>query len=312
MLSLMTMSVQGKDGTWINVNIDLPVPFDPTAPLLFSGGILVLMLLLVALWISRRVVLPLKALEDAASALGPGDPPAPVPERGPRAVKAAIRSFNAMSQRLLTTLDSQRTIMAAVAHDLRSPITSLRLRTEFVSDAETRDRMLETLAEMQTMTETVIDLARVGKSSEEARLLDLSALAESLAQDMADTGAPVVFSGEGDAHVMIRRSEISRALRNLIENAIRYGGVARISVHAAGGQATVLVDDDGPGVPPDQLESLFMPFARLESSRSKDTGGHGLGLTIARMIARGHGGEVTLQNLTPKGLRASLALPVAV
>lgn len=309
-LAVMTMSVRANDGTWINAEFDLPVPFDPSYPLALSAIILVIMLTLVAFWISRRVVLPLKALETAAGALGPGEPPAPVPERGPVAVKAAIRSFNAMSRRLLATLDSQRTIMAAVAHDLRSPITSLRLRTEFVSDAETRERMLATLAEMQTMTEAVIDLARVGKSSEETRLMDLGALAESLAQDMADMGAPVVFTGGGEARVTIRRSEIARALRNLIENAVRYGGSARIAVAAANGQAIVTVDDDGPGVPDDHLESLFMPFARLEASRNLETGGHGLGLTISRMIARDHGGDVTLQNLRPHGLRATLRVPL--
>jgi signal transduction histidine kinase len=310
-IAVMSLSVAARDGTWINADFDLPVPFDPTTPLILSGSILVIMLLLVALWISRRIVQPLKTLESAARALGPGDPPAPVPERGPVAVRAAIRSFNAMSQRLLATLDSQRTIMAAVAHDLRSPITSLRLRTEFVSDAETKERMLQTLTEMQTMTEAVIDLARAGKSSEETRLLDLSALAESLAQDMSDMGAPVVFAGGGEARVTIRRSEISRALRNLIENAVRYGGSAKVSVAAGNGHAVVTVDDEGPGVPEDQLESLFMPFARLEVSRNLETGGHGLGLTISRMIARGHGGDVTLENLRPKGLRATLRVPLA-
>jgi signal transduction histidine kinase len=243
--------------------------------------------------------------------LGPGDPPAPVPERGPRAVRAAIQSFNAMSTRLLATLESQRVVMAAVAHDLRSPITSLRLRAEFVTDADTKERMLETLADMQTMTEAVIDLARAGKSTEEARLLDLNALAESLTQDIADSGAPVSFQTGAAARAMIRRSEVTRALRNLVENAIRYGGRARVSLEIREGFAAIHIDDDGPGVPADQLEALFMPFARLESSRSQETGGHGLGLTIARMIARGHGGDVTLQNRTPRGLRATLRLRLA-
>jgi signal transduction histidine kinase len=310
-LAVMTLSVAGKDGTWINADFDLPVPFDPTFPLLFSGAILIGMLTLIALFVSRRVVQPLRALETAARAMGPGDPPAPVPERGPMAVKAAIRSFNAMSQRLLATLDSQRVIMAAVAHDLRSPITSLRLRTEFVSDAETKERMLDTLAEMQTMTEAVIDLARAGKSSETARPIDLNALADSVVQDMADAGAGVSFTAGPPATAVIRRTEVTRAIRNLLENAQRYGGGALVSLEVSGGFAAIHIDDEGPGVPADQLESLFMPFARLDASRSKETGGHGLGLTIARMIARGHGGEVTLANRMPKGLRAMLRVPLA-
>lgn len=310
-IAVMSISVEARDGTWVNADFDLPVPFDPTTPLLLSGSILILMLLFVALWISRRIVRPLKALETAASALGPGDPPAPVPERGPRAVKAAIRSFNAMSGRLLATLDSQRTVMAAVAHDLRSPITSLRLRTEFVADTETKERMLETLTEMQTMTEAVIDLARAGKSSEEARAVDLNALAESVVEDMAETVETVAFTAGPPATATIRRSEITRAFRNLLENAHRYGGGAKVSLEIKDGSALIHIDDDGPGVPDDQLEALFMPFARLETSRNKETGGHGLGLTIARMIARGHGGDVVLENRAPKGLRATLRLPLA-
>jgi signal transduction histidine kinase len=310
-IAVMTISVQGDNGTWINADFDLPVPFSPVFPLMMSLGVLVVMLVIVSFWMSRRIVRPLKALENAASAMGHGDPPSPVPESGPRAVKAAIHAFNTMSQRLLAALDSQRTIMAAVAHDLRSPITSLRLRTEFVSDAETKERMLETLAEMETMTEAVIDLVRAGKSSEEARLLDLGALADSLVQDIADTGSAVSFEPGAEAHVMLRRSEVARALRNLIENAVRYAGSARVSLAVEKGFALVHIDDEGPGVPEDQLEALFMPFARLETSRNKETGGHGLGLTIARMVARGHGGDVTLHNRAPKGLRATLRLPLS-
>lgn len=309
-IAVMSMSVSSSDGAWINVDFDLPVPFDPATPLLLSGSILVLMLLLVALWISRRIVQPLKALEMAASALGPGDPPAPVPERGPRAVKAAIRSFNAMSQRLLATLESQRVIMAAVAHDLRSPITSLRLRTEFVADAETKDRMLATLDEMQTMTEAVIDLARAGKSSEPLRLVDLGVLCESLCEDFAEAQTQVRFEGARGVRASLRVSEVTRALRNLIENAVRYAGDATVTLTQKEGDAIITIDDTGPGVPQDQLEALFTPFARLEASRNLETGGYGLGLTISRMIARGHGGDVTLENRVPKGLRAILRLPV--
>jgi signal transduction histidine kinase len=310
-LAVMTLSVSAQDGTWINADFDLPVPFDPTFPLILSGGILIAMLTLISLFVSRRVVQPLKALETAARAMGPGDPPAPVPERGPMAVKAAIRSFNAMSQRLLTTLDSQRTIMAAVAHDLRSPITSLRLRAEFVGEPETKERMLATLDEMQTMTEAVIDLARAGKSSEAARPIDLNALADSIVEDMTETAPSLSFTAGPPATATIRRSEVTRALRNLLENAERYGGGATVSLEVLDGYALIHIDDEGPGVPEDQLEALFMPFSRLEGSRNKETGGHGLGLTIARMIARGHGGDVTLANRTPKGLRATLRLPLA-
>lgn len=310
-LAVMTLSARAQDGAWINAEFNLPVPFDPSFPLLFSALVLFAALSGVAFWISRRIVRPLQALESAAKSLGPGDPPAAVPERGPRAVQAAIRAFNAMSQRVSAMLEGQRVVMAAVAHDLRSPITSLRLRAEFVSDSDTKDRMLATLNEMQTMTEAVIDLARLGKSSEASRLVDLRALTESLCEDMAETGDKVTFLGGADARALSRVSEVTRALRNLIENAVRYGGGAQVSLTAQGGDVSIQIDDDGPGVPQDQIEALFTPFARLESSRNMETGGHGLGLTISRMIARGHGGDVTLVNRTPCGLRATLRLPAA-
>lgn len=310
-IAVLTLSVRQPDGTWINAEFDLPVPFDPTYPLLLSGGVLVLMLVLVSLWVARRVVRPLQALERAAENLGPGDPPQPVPERGPRAVQAAIRAFNAMSRRLLSALDGQRVVMAAVAHDLRSPITALRLRAEFVADAETREKIVATLDDMQTMTEAVIDVARAGRSSEPARLVDLAALTESLCEDLADTGAAVRYAGGASARARLRVTEAGRALRNLLENAARYGGGATVSLEVTDGMARVHVDDEGPGIPADQLEAVFQPFARLETSRSRETGGHGLGLTIARMIARAHGGDVTLSLRAPKGLRATLSIPVS-
>ena len=155
-----------------------------------------------------------------------------------------------------------------------------------------------------------IDLARAGKSSEDARLVDLSALVESVVEDFAENGSPVTYAGGPATRAVLRVSEARRALRNLIENAIRYGGGAAVSIKAANGQAFLYVDDEGPGIPEDRIEGLFLPFARFEESRSLETGGHGLGLTISRMIARGHGGEVTLANRSPHGIRAILRLPL--
>jgi len=308
----MVVSIPAGVGRWLNARVGMPEP--PALPwlTLFSAAVAAGTLLIAALWTARRVAVPLQRLSAAARAMRRGEPTPPIPETGPFAMREATRSFNAMSQRLMATLESQRAMMVAIAHDLRTPIASLRLRTEFVSDEEIKGRLLETISEMQSMTEAVLDVARTGHSGEEARPVDVSALAESLAADMAELGSDVTFSGGAKAQSMCRSGEIKRALRNLIENAVRYGNRARVSVRLAGEFAEIVVDDDGPGIPAGELERVFEPFARLEASRSRETGGYGLGLSIARLVVRGHGGDVRLENRSDgSGLRATLGLPLA-
>jgi signal transduction histidine kinase len=186
----------------------------------------------------------------------------------------------------------------------------LRLRAEFVGDEEAKARILDTLTEMQSMTEAVLDAARTSQTGEQSRHVDISALAESLVADMSEIGGDVTFTGGEAVHCMCRTGEVRRALRNIIENALRYGKRARVSVSASEEIVTINVDDDGPGIPNEDMERVFEPFARLEASRSRETGGYGLGLSIARLIARSHGGDVKLKNRSDGGLRAALSLPV--
>lgn len=308
--TVLVMAIELTPGQWLNGRFGVPLPFTSFSPVFFSGAVGVLTIVLAALWMARRIARPLRALETSATALTRGEPAARVPETGPPAVKAATRAFNAMSERLGATLESQRLILAAVAHDLRTPITAMRLRAELVMDEENRARIIDQLDEMQAMAEAVLDAARADRTGEPTRRIDLAALTESLAADLAEIGLDVTCAPAGPMTVAVRANEIRRVLRNLIENAVRYG--ARASVHCAMDRNTALVhvDDEGPGIPPDQLSKVFEPFARLEESRSRATGGHGLGLTIARLIARAHGGEVALQNLVPRGLRATLSLPL--
>ena len=305
----MIFSVATSDGNWINARFNARPPGPRVWPALYASAGLIAVLLAVSYWIGRRVAYPLQSLAESASALRRGELSGPVPETGPAPVREAARAFNTMSERVLTMLKSQRAMMAAVAHDLRTPIAAMRFRTEFVSDEETRTRLLETLDEMQTTTEAVLDALRVGGSAEAARLVDLAALAESLCADMAELGGEVAFTAISPTECVCRVAEVRRALRNLIENAQRYGGRARVSTELAAGTALIHVDDDGPGIPQDSIEQMFEPFARLEESRNADTGGHGLGLSIARLIARGHGGDVALVNNPGRGLRATISLP---
>ena len=306
----MRVSIPIGDGRWLNARIRIPQP--PPLPWisLFSGGVAAVVLLLASIWIGRRVAVPLQRLSEAARAMRRGEPAPRVPETGPSAVRDAMRSFNAMSKRLMSTLDGQRAMMVAIAHDLRTPIAALRLRAEFVDDEEAKSRLLDTLNEMQAMTEAVLDAARTSHTGEAARAVDVTALAESLASDMAEIGGKVTFDGGDAVRCTCRANEVRRALRNLIENALRYGTSAKVHVVAHESTAEIVVEDNGPGIPPDNLERVFEPFARLEESRSLETGGYGLCLSIARLIARGHGGEVTLANMPAGGLRASIFLPL--
>jgi len=306
----MMVSIPIDPTHWLNARVAMPEP--PSLPWvpMFSAAVAIMMLLLAAIWTARRVAIPLQRLSAAARAMRRGEPAPVVPETGPAAVRDATRSFNAMSQRLMATLEGQRAMMVAIAHDLRTPIATLRLRAEFVEDAEAKAKLLETLGEMQAMTEAVLDAARTGQTGEQARTVDIAALAESLVADMSEIGGDVAFTGGADVQCVCRTSEIRRALRNLIENAVRYGKRARVAVQATGEAVEIVVDDDGPGIPDDELERVFEPFARLERSRSKETGGYGLGLSIARLIARSHGGDVKLENRKEGGLRATISLPL--
>ena len=199
-------------------------------------------------------------------------------------------------------------MLAAVAHDLRTPITTLRLRAEFV-DEDTRIRMIETLDEMQAMAEAGLAFAKGDADSEPTHLTDLPALVESVVEDLADQGLDVVMEeGVERAVLPCRKGALRRALTNLVQNATRYGG-ARVQVTRSGGDVCVTVDDDGPGILPADLDRVFEPFVRLDPSRNHDTGGAGLGLSIARSTVRAHGGDVRLENRAGGGLRAVVTLP---
>jgi signal transduction histidine kinase len=306
----MIMSVNMGEAGWLNVRYLAPlIPFRYGAPLI-AGLVAAAATILATWWTHSRFAKPLQNLTAAATALRRGEPFPEVPEGGPQVLRAATRSFNAMSQRLTATLENQRSIMTAVAHDLRTPIASMRLRAEFVADEEERTRLNETLDDMQTMTEAVLSAARADRTGETARPVDLTALVESLADDMKETGGDIVFEPGAAVRCVCRTNEVRRAVRNLIENALRYGARARVAVGLEREFAVVSVDDDGPGIPAGDMDRVFEPFVRLEASRSAQTGGYGLGLAITRWIARGHGGDVFLRNRHGGGLSAVVRLPL--
>lgn len=261
--------------------------------------------LAVGLIFVRRLTRPLGALAKAAHAAGQGDRSARAPETGAREMREAAHAFNAM-QVEISQFDAERMrMLAAVGHDLRTPMTSLRIRAEMIDDPEQRDAMIRTLDEMGVMADGLVSYAREGHDGEASSNI---ALGPFLAQICEDRGANCTI--ETPVDVVARPVGLGRALGNLIDNALRYATSADVTLRAGARDAIITIEDDGPGIPQDQLEDMFQPFKRGDESRNVETGGAGLGLSIARTIIAAHGGQITLENRDTGGLRATIRLPL--
>jgi signal transduction histidine kinase len=302
-------SVHLADGQWLNAAADRP-PVPPLgraflASFLISAAAVAAVGAIGVSFASR----PLRNLAAAADRLGRGEGFQPLPETGPRETRQANVAFNRMRERLDRYIRDRTAMLAAIAHDLRTPITSLRLRAEFIEDEETKTKVLETLAEMQAMAEAVLSFARGDAESEESRETDIAALVESVVDDIAAQGRDASFEESSAVTLRCRPFALRRAIGNLVDNAVFYGGRARAHIETTVDEIRIFIDDDGPGIPSADLERVFDPFVRLEGSRSRETGGAGLGLSIARSILRAHGGDVKLENRPKSGLRATATLP---
>ncbi len=306
----ISVAVQGPDGpVWLNLRTTEADDGEDPAPGLALGLILLVSLvavLAVGLIFLRGLTRPLRALERAAEAAGAGDRSARVPVRGAREVQAVATAFNAMQERIAAFEAERLRMVGAVGHDLRTPITSLRLRAEMLDDDAERDPMVATLDEMAVMADGLVAYARGGTEAEAAGPLPLRPL---LARLAAERGAELAPGAE--ATVRGRPVALGRAVGNIVDNALRYGGAARIALTVEGSMAVVRIADDGPGLPDALLATVFDPFVRGEDSRSAETGGAGLGLSIARQIVTAHGGAIALENTVPRGLCAVIRLPLA-
>lgn len=308
------LSLRTAEGGWLNLRVTPPAP-RPWHSENFLWAFIAMSLCAAALilWGVRRMTRPVAQLAAAAEALGRNVNAPPLPETGPSETAQAARAFNTMASRIRRFVDDRTQMLAAIGHDLRTPITRLRLRAEFLDDDEQRRKMLRDLAEMEAMIDATLAFARDDAAKEPQIAFDLAALCQTVLDEASDAApeAEVVYAGPDRLPATGRPAALKRALSNLVGNALAYGGNARVVLEADAAQLRVRVEDDGPGIPPDQLEAAFQPFRRLEGSRNRETGGTGLGLTIARNILRAHGGDVVLRNRDGGGLSAVASLPIA-
>ena len=302
----MELSIALAGGQWLNVGTRFerpPIQWSLASNISFVTT--ALLLLIVSFWfLLTRLTGPLNTLAEASDRLGRGASEGPLPVVGPKEVRDLTAAFNTMQDRLTRFVSDRTQMLAALAHDLRSPLTALRVQAEMVEDDDTRLSMATSSEEMQKMVEATLDFAKGVGQHEEVSRTDLKDL-------MAQLNVPDLELQSGTSLIVpVKPGAMRRALRNVAENAVRYGDVARVSWKTVGKEAEIYVEDNGPGIPERDLEVVFKPYVRLETSRSLITGGHGLGLSIARSIVLEHGGSITLSNLPQGGLRACVRLPL--
>jgi len=303
--------VRLSDGTWAAV--PLPgrefggpglLPGLVAALAVFSAGVAAL-----AVWSARRATAPLKELAEAARRLEAAGDGAPVAVTGPREVRQAAHALNEMQGRIRRFVEDRTRMLAAISHDLRTMLTRLSLRAEYIDDPEQRAKALKDLAEMEEMLAATLAFARDDAKAEARTPVDLAALLADLADDLAEAGHKAAYAGPRACTVHARPTALRRAFTNVLNNAVAYGGAAEVALTEGDGAVRVTVSDRGPGIPDPLKEQVFAPFYRVETSRSRETGGTGLGLSVALDIVRAHGGDIALSDREGGGLVVTVTLP---
>jgi signal transduction histidine kinase len=302
--------LQLADGSWLTVTVDREA-LGSLWPLRFGVGLSVLTggIALLAIWAARRVTVPLGRFVQAAGRLGTDVSAPPMAEVGPSEIVQAARAFNQMQERIQRLVDDRTRMLAAVAHDLRTVLTRLRLRAELIDDAEQQGKAIGDLDAMAIMLDETLAFARDDSAGEAREDVDLAALLRSLCDDLADAGHPVQYFGPDRLRFACRPVALRRALTNLIDNAVKYGRAAEVGLQTERDTIRLTIEDRGPGIPAAAREQVFQPFFRLDPSRSRATGGTGLGLAVARTIVHRHGGEIALDDRPGGGLVVRITLP---
>jgi signal transduction histidine kinase len=311
----MLVSLRLPTGEWLNerVRVRRHAPFW-SGSFLASWLIMTLLAALLVLWAVRQFAAPLQRLAVAADQLGVDVNAAPLPEEGPAEAVAAAVAFNTMAARIRRFVHDRTFMLTAIGHDLRTPITRLKLRAEWMEDEEQQRKMLLDLDELEGMVAATLAFGRADANAEAPAAINLAELLRTILEEAQDArphlAEKCVYDGPAHLTVRVRPVAMKRALTNLVLNALNYGGNAMVcAAPPRDGVVTVLVEDDGPGIPPGDLERVFEPFQRLEASRNRETGGTGLGLPIARQILRAHGGDVVLANRAKGGVKVVVTLP---
>ncbi|MEO5809819.1 MAG: ATP-binding protein [Sphingomicrobium sp.] len=306
------LAAQLDDGRWISVRVPGPPPMGPILlELLLQAVVVYLIIVVPALILLRHSGSTLRRLTHAAAGFPADVRPTALPPAGPRDIRALIDSFNAMRQRIAAMIEEKNVMLGAIGHDLRTPLTAMRIEAEGLEQPETRTAIIEAIEGMHRQLENILVLARFDRAPGSTSPVDLGALAAATVESYQAAGQPVRLALDGAPQLLGDRAALGRALSNLIDNALRYAGGADVHVGVAGGMAVVSIDDNGPGIASDRLEEAVAPFGRLDPSRNPEHGGHGLGLAIVDSIVRLHQGRLELLPRQPTGLSARIVLPLA-
>lgn len=316
----LVLAAQAPDDRWLVVRVKVTPARPWQSPrFLAAFAFMTAAAALLAFWVVRRTTAPLRVLAEAADRLGRDVNAPPLPETGPTEVATAAAAFNTMASRIRRFVSDRTFLLTAIGHDLKTPITRLKLRAEWMDDDEQRRKMLADLDELEAMVQATLAFGRDVAGSEPATRMDLPALLRTVLDEATDarpgleargTNTGVAYEGPDTLPILARPVALKRAVANLVGNALAYGNTARIILQPPhDGVIAIHVDDDGPGIATPDMERVFEPFQRLENSRNRETGGTGLGLPITRNILRAHGGDITLTNRAAGGLRATMILP---
>jgi signal transduction histidine kinase len=296
--------------------ISAPIPTDRPSPPIWGGPWMITLLsavisvTLLGLWAARALAAPLSSFAKAAESFSVDGDPAPLPERGPEEVRSLAKALNRMRKRITDLIDDRTRMLAAISHDLRTPITRMRLRSEFIEDEVQRGRMLADLDQMRSMLESVLSFLRNGRKLEPMTLVDIASTLQLVADQFADMGHKVTYAGLGHAMATARPDDLLRCVTNLVENAVRFGADVVIRLTVSPGSLDIDVEDDGPGISDANKTSMLEPFARGDNARNMDdAAGFGLGLSIAQAIVMAHGGKLSLHDRQPRGLVVRMRLP---
>lgn len=305
----LAVAIPLSDGNWLSFSAAIPnLTSTVSYQLVLSMALMAAVIVAASVWATRQVTAPLTALAGAAQRLGQNVDSPPLPETGTLETRQASRAFNDMQTHLRELIENRTRLLAGISHDLRTPLTLLRLRAETVPDSDDREKMLATIAEMDAMIGATLRFARDDMRSEPLRRADIAAMLQSIADDMTDAGHTVTLAPISEVLGECRPAALKRALTNLIENAVKYGKQADVAVAQTGAGVEITIDDQGPGIPEAELGRVVQPFYRLETSRNRDTGGVGLGLAIAKSLLERQGAKLILRNREPGGLQARVEL----